>query len=212
MKLKISTVGTYLIIFTFSFVMQLVFVYQLLKNSKSAIYGTNDDAIISSISSGQLTGKPDAHWVFIQPIMSVPLTWLQNFSNSYNIYILSLVILVAFSLSLILTLTINLRDNNIFTNLLILIFWITITFTIIGWFSLAPTYTGASLIITGAAVALIYAMLNDKNQRQINAYICAVLILLMVGYAIRKESIYIGILLLVPALIFKFKESIKISV
>ena len=45
--------------------------------SKSAIYGTNDDSLLASIASGQLTGQIEPRLIFIQPIISYPITWLE---------------------------------------------------------------------------------------------------------------------------------------
>jgi hypothetical protein len=53
---------------------------------KSAIYGTNDDSLIASIASGQLTGQSDPHLIFIQPLISYPITWLEYMLPQFSGY------------------------------------------------------------------------------------------------------------------------------
>jgi hypothetical protein len=65
-----------------------------LPNADSAVQGTNGDALIASISSGQLTGIPEGHLFFINPILSFPTAWLQTVLSSKNICTLSLLALI----------------------------------------------------------------------------------------------------------------------
>jgi hypothetical protein len=67
-------------------VFQVLFIWFFLPISDSAIYGTNDDALIASISGGQLTGTPDGHLVFLNPLISFPLSWLQIFVDQFSVF------------------------------------------------------------------------------------------------------------------------------
>jgi hypothetical protein len=66
---------------------QIAYLYFVLPLTKFAVYGTNDDALISSISNGQLTGNPDGHLIFLNPLISFPISWLQHFSSNLNLYV-----------------------------------------------------------------------------------------------------------------------------
>ena len=71
-------------------VFQILYIWLYLPISESAVYGTNDDALLASISGGQLTGAPDGHLVFINPLISFPISWLQIVFDQLNIFTLFL--------------------------------------------------------------------------------------------------------------------------
>ena len=49
-------------------------------------YGTNDDVEMEGILSGMYTGTPDGHAVYIQALLSYPLSWLYRLFPSFNWY------------------------------------------------------------------------------------------------------------------------------
>ena len=184
---------------------QLGMLYLWISRSSGFNYGTNDDAIISSIASGQLTGSPDPHWIFIQPILSIPLTWLQTLNLDVNIYSLFLLVFTTLCFSTVLGLAaINTQSRNL---LIILIFWMLSALTFVSWFAIAPTYTGASIYaVTVSLVAgtFIY-MTNDKTILRLNSVILS--ISLIMAFAIRQESLYVFFFLFTPLfIIFHFKS------
>jgi len=126
-------------------VIQILFIWIYLPISESAIYGTNDDALIASISGGQVTGSPEGHLVFINPLISFPIAWLQMIFGQLSIYTLFLTFSATISFSLIFGLIIIQKDLSKFNKAVILIFWNLSMVTFVSWFALAPTYTGASL-------------------------------------------------------------------
>ena len=81
---------------------QIAYLYFLMPISKVAVYGTNDDALISSISNGQLTGNPNGHLIFLNPLISYPISWLQQFNYEINLYIYFLTFVVTVSFAAIL--------------------------------------------------------------------------------------------------------------
>lgn len=184
---------------------QLGLLYLWISRSNGFNYGTNDDAIISSIASGQLTGSPDPHWIFIQPILSVPLTWLQTLNLNINIYSLFLLIFTTLCFSAILGLAaINTHRRNL---TIIIIFWILTTLTFVSWFAMAPTYTGASIYaVTVSLVASTFIYLtNDKTILMLSSILLS--ISLVMAFAIRQESLYIYLTLLTPLfVIFHLKS------
>ena len=125
---------------------------------KSAIYGTNDDSLIASIASGQLTGLSDPHLIFIQPVFSYPITWLENLLPQYSGYSIFLIFCTTFSFSAVLSLLISNQQIS-FMNIT---FWTFFNIIFQSWFAINPTYTGASLFTAGAGAAFFnYALISS---------------------------------------------------
>ena len=184
---------------------QLGLLYFWISRSDGFNYGTNDDAIISSIASGQITGSPDPHWIFIQPILSLPLTWLQTLNLNVNIYSLFLLLFTTLCFSTVLGLAaINMQRKNL---LIIVSFWILISLTFISWFAMAPTYTGASLyaISVSLVASTLIHMTNDKTILKLTSGVLS--ISLIMAFAIRQESLYIYLFVFTPLfIIFYFRS------
>jgi len=180
--------------------------------SKVAVYGTNDDALISSISNGQLTGNPNGHLIFLNPLISFPISWLQQLNNDINLYIYFLTFVVTISFATVLAL-LQIKHSVSFQNRLIsLILWSLSSVTFISWFSLSPTYTGASIFVAGASACFAFMYLSsdftvEKNK---NLLLVVFLILFFISISIRLESLYIIVFFLLIVLIPKYFFS-KIS-
>jgi hypothetical protein len=187
---------------------QLAYLYFVLPLAKFAVYGTNDDALISSISSGQLTGNPDGHLIFLNPIISFPISWLQQFSNHLNIYVYFLTFVVTLSFASVLGLTQIQRNISIKNRTISFILWALSCVTFVSWFSLSPTYTGASIFAAGASVcfAFMYTSSENKSDPIRNISFIFFLIMFFISISIRLESIYIfiffALILLLPKYFF----------
>jgi hypothetical protein len=81
----VKTLKTFAIWTIFAESAQIAYLYFVMPISKVAVYGTNDDALISSISNGQLTGNPNGHLIFLNPLISFPISWLQHINNNLKI-------------------------------------------------------------------------------------------------------------------------------
>ena len=176
---------------------------------KSAIYGTNDDSLISSIASGQLTGKIDPHLIFIQPILSYPITWLEYLLPQYSGYSIFLIFCTTLSFSSVLALLISDKRAN-FINLTI---WIIFNVIFQSWFAINPTYTGASLFAGGAAATFInYGFIQNQILKDLFRKFIFVYgaLLTFLCFGIRKEGIYILAILIIPT-IFIYIKNIKNS-
>jgi hypothetical protein len=172
---------------------------------KSAIYGTNDDSLISSIASGQLTGKVDPHLIFIQPILSYPITWLEYLLPQYSGYSIFLIFCTTLSFSSVLALLISDKRAS-FINLTI---WVVFNLIFQSWFAINPTYTGASLFAGGAAAAFInYGLIQNLVLKDIfrNFIFIYGAFLTILCYGIRKEGIYILAILIIPTILIHIKR------
>ena len=187
-------------------VVQIAYLYLVLPIPKFAVYGTNDDAIISSISNGQLTGNPDGHLIFLNPIISFPISWLQQFSSQINLYIYFLTFVVTLSFSTVFGLTQIQRIISFKNRAITFVLWALSCVTFVSWFSLSPTYTGASIFAAGASVCFVFMYLsNEKKKDPIkNTTFFLFLIMFFTSVSIRLESFYIFIFFVVLLLIPKY--------
>ena len=186
---------------------QLIYISIYLPIAESAVYGTNDDALIASISSGQLTGSPEGHLVFVNPILSFPIAWLQLFLSNINIYTLSLLLFVTLSFSLILALIMVQDTLKLESKIILSIFWLLSTVTFIGWYTLAPTYTAASLFLSGTSSCFAYYYFS-KTLNRIESKVALVIsvIMLMLSLSIRRESFYLYIFFLLIIIVIQYKN------
>ena len=185
---------------------QIAYLYFVLPISEVAVYGTNDDALISSISNGQLTGNPNGHLIFLNPLISYPISWLQQFNNDINLYIYFLTFVVTISFAAVLAL-IQIKHNISFQNRVIsLTLWSLSSVTFISWFSLSPTYTGASIFAAGASACFAFMYLSNdvKSEKSEYLILSLFLILFFISISIRLESLYIIVFFLLIVLIPKY--------
>ena len=200
-----KTFKTFAIWTIFGEILQCGWLYYFIRSGNGFIYGTNDDAIISSIASGQLTGTPDPHWIFVQPIISVPVTWIQTLNVNYNFYSIFLLTSITLCFSVILGLiSINASKKIKF---LTFILWTLSALTFVSWFSISPTYTSASIFTVSVSLSsLILALAsNDKSYIQLNRALFTIFTIL--SLLIRIESIYILIILSVPIILLNYYEN-----
>jgi len=204
----VKTFKSFAIWTIFGEILQCGWLYYFIRSGNGFIYGTNDDAIIASIASGQLTGTPDPHWIFVQPIISVPLSWIQTLNVNYNLYSIFLLTSITLSFSVILgSISINGSKRIKF---LTFILWALSALTFVSWFSISPTYTSASIFTVSVSLASLILVLasKDKSYAQLNRVIFTIFTIL--SFLIRIESIYILLILSVPIILVKFYENREI--
>jgi len=188
---------------------QTVLIYRFIPISESAIYGTNDDALIASISNGNLTGEYSGYLIFLNPLVSFPIAWLQNLIPNVNIYISFLTFFVTLCFSVILGLIHSEKSIQIISRIILSIFWVLSTITFTSWFVLSPTYTGASIfgIATSAYIAFFYLLNTLENKAYQNWLLFLFIFFFLISISIRAESIYIFVFylttILIPILISK---------
>jgi len=205
----VKTFKSFAIWTIFGEILQCGWLYYFIRSGNGFIYGTNDDAIISSIASGQLTGTPDPHWIFVQPIISIPVTWIQTLNVNYNFYSIFLLASITLSFSVILGLILINASKKI--DFLTFILWALSALTFVSWFSISPTYTSASIFTISVSLSsLILALAsNDKSYIQLNRAIFTIFTIL--SLLIRIESIYILIILSIPIIMFNYYENREIK-
>jgi len=170
-----------------------VFIYFFIPISESAVYGTNDDALIASISNGQLTGQPNGYLVFLNPLISFPISWLQQIIPNANVYIYFLTFVVTLCFSVIFGFINSEKNIHIKNKVILSILWSLSSITFTSWFALSPTYTGASLfgIATSACFAYLFVSNTSKSKAYRDRFLLLFTFFLFISIAIRLESIYI---------------------
>jgi hypothetical protein len=172
---------------------QTVFIYFFIPISKSAVYGTNDDALIASISNGQLTGEPNGYLIFLNPLISFPIAWLQQLIPNTNVYVYFLTLIVTLCFSVILGVINSDKSIQIINKVILSIFWALSSITFTSWFALSPTYTGASLfgIATSACFSYLFVSNTSKRKESRDRFLHLFILFLFISISIRLESIYI---------------------
>lgn len=170
-----------------------MFIYFFIPISESAVYGTNDDALIASISNGQLTGQPNGYLVFLNPLISFPISWLQQIIPNANVYIYFLTFVVTLCFSVIFGFINSERNIHIKNKVILSILWALSSITFTSWFALSPTYTGASLfgIATSACFAYLFVSNTSKSKAYRDRFLLLFTLFLFISIGIRLESIYI---------------------
>jgi hypothetical protein len=184
---------------------QTVLIYLFIPISESAVYGTNDDALIASISNGQLTGEPNGYLIFLNPLISFPISWLQQIISSVNVYVYFLTFVVTLCFSVIFGFIQVEKSIHIKNKIILSILWTLSSMTFTSWFALSPTYTGASLfgIATSACFAYLFISNSSKNSAYQGPYLLLFTLFLFISIAIRLESIYILVFYLIILFILK---------
>ena len=173
--------------------------------AKSAIYGTNDDSLLASIVAGQLTGQINPRLIFIQPIISYPIAWLEVILPTLSGYSFFLIFCTTLSFSSVVAVF---KIDRKLTTINIVI-WTILSTVFQSWFAINPTYTGASLFAAGASAFHLNYIFNNQGKKnleiiRLNYFLGALFLILC--YGIRKEGVYVLFLLVIPTVILKFKN------
>jgi len=208
MKQALRFVFCWILIFL---ALEISFIFWLYSNP-FANYGTNDDSLISNIFHGYFGDEYKINLVFIQPLLVLVLEFFENFVSNVNLYGHFLLFTAIASYSSIFTHLLFLKSK--FTKFVSIWIFILFSLTFITWFSINPTYTGASLFAVGAsAFHLLSAVHNiEKNYKLFLTFLGTGF--LSLGYLIRKESIFIFFVLFIPLFIWlmfksRFKSNLK---
>ena len=192
-------------------ILEISFVNWLL-NNPIATFGTNDDALISNIFNGYFGTEYQFNLVFIQPLIVFVIKLFQSILVNSNIYSHFLLFTAIASYSSIFAHFFVVKSKLIkFISISIFVLF---TLTFITWFSINPTYTGASLIAVGASTFhLLNATVQKNGKLKIFLTILGSLFLIL-GYLIRKESLFIFLILFIPLFIYlqtksNFRQNVK---
>ena len=123
------------------------------------VYGTTDDNILSGLVSGSYTNENESKLIFIRPFVGFVMAFGQKIFPIFQFYSVFILALVIVTFSIFGNILIK-RSRVKFSDNILNLFWIGISAPTIIWFTLAPTYTATSIILTALSTMTIYFLIN----------------------------------------------------
>jgi len=168
------------------------------------IYGTTDDNILSGLVSGSYTNENESRLMFIRPFVGFVMVFGQKILPIIQFYSVFLLTLVIVTFSIYGNILIKRRDINFSKNILNII-WAGISVPTIIWFTLAPTYTATSIIVTGLSTMTISLLIFDQKKSPI-LLLFLISSIFSLGYLIRPEGALGTLALTLFPLIYLFVQ------
>jgi hypothetical protein len=150
------------------------------------VYGTTDDNILSGLVSGSYTNENESKLIFIRPFVGFVMAFGQKIFPIFQFYSVFILALVIVTFSIFGNILIK-RSKVEFRNNILNLFWVGISAPTIIWFTLAPTYTATSIILTGLSTMTISLLIFDQKKTRIIVLIM-VSSIFSLGYLIRPEG------------------------
>lgn len=176
------------------------------------VFGTTDDNILAGFVDGSYTGERESKLIFIRPLIGTILNIFQELLPNMGVYSIFLLALLIVSFSNFGAI-INSQAANSFSRKVFNFFWLLISIPIISWFTLSPTYTAASMLITLISLMILIVLIFSKNIKKHSLVVIVTSILFSFGFLIRPEG-GIGIILVaipVITLIFLVQRNLNLS-
>jgi len=151
------------------------------------IYGTSDDNVLAGFVDGSYTGEREKRLVFIRPLIGNILYFLQGIFPGIGMYsaFLTWMVILSFSIfgTVIFTAQRSSSSKSIFQYS-----WYSISFVTILWFTLTPTYTAASILVTVLILMTItlYIFMPTMKKKYFTPITLG--ILFSFGFLIRPEG------------------------
>lgn len=143
-------------------------------------YSVNDDVELESILSGMYTGTPDGHAIYIQAILSYPLSWLYRILPGWNWYGIFLCGIQWLALALVMDRAADCMKDPL--NRLLSMGTIILIFLVVIWENyVSMTFTTAAGILLAAALYW-YIAGDDSLRTQL-----ATALLVLIGISLRIE-------------------------
>lgn len=153
------------------------------------IYGTSDDNVLAGFVDGSYTGEREKRLIFIRPLIGNILYFFQGIFPGVGIYSAFLTFMVIFSFSIFGTVIFTLQSFRSNKNLF-QYSWYSISFVTIIWFTLTPTYTAASILVTVLNLIAISLYIFMPTIRKSYFMPVTLGILFSCGFLIRPEGAF----------------------
>lgn len=164
------------------------------------VFGTTDDNILAGFVDGSYTGERESKLIFIRPLIGSILNVFQELLPNMGVYSIFLLALFIASFSNFGTL-ISVQSEDLLSKKIFNLLWLLVSVPIVAWFTLGPTYTAASMIITLVNLMSLVVLIFSKNQKKLIFVIIISTILFAFGFLIRPEG-GIGVILVAIPIIF----------
>ena len=169
------------------------------------VFGTTDDNILAGFVDGSYTGERESKLIFIRPLIGTILNAFQGVLPNLGIYSLFLLILLIASFSNFGTLM-SLQTKNPSSKKIFDYLWLVVSIPIIAWFTLAPTYTAASMIITLVNLMSLIVVIFSKNMKKLIFITVCTSMLFTFGVLIRPEGAIGVILVSIPVTVLIYLQ------
>jgi hypothetical protein len=170
------------------------------------VFGTTDDNILAGFVDGSYTGKRESKLIFIRPLIGSILYITQGLLPNLGIYSLFLVLILITSFANIGALT-SIYSKNDVSRKVIDVFWLLLSIPITTWFTLGPTYTSASMLVTSISLLSLTMLIFSEQRKSLYLNTIFSTILLSIGFLIRPEGGTGVILVTVPVIVLIFLQN-----
>jgi hypothetical protein len=174
------------------------------------VFGTTDDNILAGFVDGSYTGERESKLIFIRPLIGTILNVFQGALPNLGMYSLFLLALLIASFSNFGTL-IRLQSKESYFKKILNYLWLAISIPIIAWFTLGPTYTAASMIITLVNFMSLIILVFFKNTRKLIIITVFTSILFTFGFLFRPEGAIGIILVSIPVTILIYLQQRNVN-
>lgn len=148
-------------------------------------FHTNDDPAMASIASGAFNGRPDVRWVFIQPTVSVPVTFLYRALPALPWYGMLLYAVQIGSVLLIADVMCRRARSLGYANLIVLS---ALLAAVVPRFLLSLSFTGTAFLAAIAAMVGLLDLSAHRTWRSHRLLAFAVLVLFALSISIRAPA------------------------
>ena len=164
------------------------------------VFGTTDDNILAGFVDGSYTGERESKLIFIRPLIGSILNVFQELLPNMGVYSIFLLALLIASFSNFGTL-ISVRSEDLLSKKIFNLLWLLVSLPIVAWFTIGPTYTAASMIITLVNLMSLVVLIFSKNMKNLIFVFIISTIFFAFGFLIRPEG-GIGVILVAIPIIF----------
>ena len=163
------------------------------------VFGTTDDNILAGFVDGSYTGERESKLIFISPLIGFILYITQGLLPNLGVYSLFLILILILSLTNFGAL-LRIYSKSDISKKVLDTSWLVLSIPIIMWFTLRPTYTSASMLITLINLLSLAVLIFSEYRK--NLYLNTILstILLSIGFLIRPEGGIGVILVAIPVI------------
>ena len=163
------------------------------------VFGTTDDNILAGFVDGSYTGERESKLIFIRPLIGFILYITQGLLPNLGVYSLFLIFILILSLTNFGAL-LRIYSKSDISKKVLDTSWFVLSIPIIMWFTLGPTYTSASMLITLINLLSLAVLIFSEYRK--NLYLNTILstILLSIGFLIRPEGGIGVILVAIPVI------------
>jgi len=174
------------------------------------VFGTTDDNILAGFVDGSYTGERESKLIFIRPLIGTILNVFQGALPNLGVYSLFLLIFLVASFSNFGTLM-SLQSKNTSSKKIFDYLWLVVSIPIITWFTLAPTYTAASIMITLVNLMSLIVLIFSKNMKKLIFITICTSMLFTFGVLIRPEGAIGVILVSIPVTVLIYLQQHNVN-